>query len=91
MVRTRTHKLALRPTGQCELYDLREDPRELHNPSGDQSTRSVEEDLRARLLNWYVNTTGVSPIDKDPRNLPPYSPMPKFQTPNWQREYLDKS
>jgi choline-sulfatase len=87
MVRTRRHKFVLRPAGQCELYDFTEDARELHNLYGDQSTRSLEEDLRARLLNWYVNTTGVAPNDKDQRSAPPYIPTPNFRNPNWQRDY----
>jgi hypothetical protein len=68
-----------------------EDARELHNLYGDQKTRRVEGDLRARLLNWYVNTTGVAPTDKDQRSAPPYIPTPNFRNPNWQRDYLDKS
>jgi choline-sulfatase len=86
MVRTPNYKLVLRPAGQCELYDLREDARELYNLYGEQSTRSVEEDLRARLLNWYINTTGVAPPDKDQRGAPPYIPTPSFRNPNWQRD-----
>lgn len=32
--------------------------------------------MQNRLLSWYVNTTGVPPADKDPRDLPPFYPTP---------------
>jgi hypothetical protein len=28
-------------------------------------------------MNWYINTTGVPPTDRDPRPTPPYYPMPE--------------
>jgi hypothetical protein len=28
-------------------------------------------------MNWYINTTGVAPPDKDSRPTPPYYPTPE--------------
>lgn len=78
MVRTHSHKLILRPSGQSELYDYRQDPQELHNLYGEHSIRSVQEDLVRRLAVWYLNTSGIAPFDRDPRAAPPFMPMPAF-------------
>lgn len=78
MIRTRDYKLVLRPQGQSELYDYREDAHELHNRYGESSVASIQTDLERRLLEWYLTTTGIAPRDKDQRNLPPFYPTPKF-------------
>jgi hypothetical protein len=39
--------------------------------------RPVLAGAQARLMNWYINTTGVPPTDRDPRPTPPYYPMPE--------------
>ena len=69
-VRTLDHRLVYRPTGVCELYDMREDPRELHNCYDDPAYTTMRRDLEARLLRWTVQTSDVTPFDIDPRGLP---------------------
>jgi choline-sulfatase len=76
-VKTPRYTLIDRPGGQSELYDRAVDPRETHNLIDSHAHASVREALRDRLLNWYINTTGVPPTDKDPRALPPYYPTPE--------------
>jgi arylsulfatase A-like enzyme len=77
-VRTRTHKLIVRPNGQSELYDCARDPEMRHNLYGESSTGSVQAALQTRLLNWYINTSGIAPMDKDGRDPPPCYPTPSF-------------
>ncbi len=69
-MRTQTHRLVYRPTGQCELYDLQADPQELHNRYGDPTLRAAQQELEARLLHWLVETSDVTPFATDPRGLP---------------------
>jgi arylsulfatase A-like enzyme len=76
MVRTREHKLIIRPDGQNELYSYHDDPHERHNRYGDGKLAPVQSELQSNLLNWYITTTGIAPKDKDQRGLPPYSPTP---------------
>ena len=71
MIRTRTHKLTRRTTGQNELYDLKNDPQELHNLYDAPAHASVRQELEDRLLDWYVHTADVVPHNPDPRGLPP--------------------
>jgi choline-sulfatase len=49
MVRTHTHKLILRPSGQSELYAYKDDPNELHNLYGEASVATVQAELERRL------------------------------------------
>lgn len=77
-VRTRTHKLIVRPNGQSELYDCARDPALRQNLFGESSVASVQAALQTRLLNWYINTSGIAPMDKDGRDPPPYYPTPSF-------------
>lgn len=74
MIRTLDRKLIARPDGRSELYDLRKDPRELHNVYDDPSYRAAREELHARMLDWYVRTADVAPKKHDPRGFPPQSP-----------------
>lgn len=69
-IRTLDHKLILRPDGQSELYDLKKDPRELHNVFGSKLYSSHEDALRVRLLDWYVRTSDVAPKKQDRRGFP---------------------
>ncbi|GAB4454373.1 MAG: hypothetical protein OHK0029_08860 [Armatimonadaceae bacterium] len=71
MVRTPTHKLIRRVDGISELYDLENDPQELVNRYGEESFRMVQTDLEKRLLEWYIQTSDVTPFDTDPRQVPP--------------------
>jgi len=71
MIRTMTHKLIHRPLGVSELYDLTDDPQELHNIHDDTASLTVRRDLERRLLDWYVHTSDVVPWGENPRGLPP--------------------
>jgi arylsulfatase A-like enzyme len=66
-VRTARHKLIVRPNGQSELYDVGADPALANNLWDERSVREVQQDLQARLLNWYIDTSGVPPQERDPR------------------------
>ncbi len=70
MIRTLDYKLVARPDGQSEFYDLRKDPRELHNVYGERSYAARQEELHARLLDWYIRTADVAPKQHDPRGFP---------------------
>ena len=92
MVRTRTHKLIVRPQGQSELYSYDADPHERNNLFGDSSVSAVQAELQQKLLEHYIDTTGIAPFDKDSRNSPPFYPTNTDLTPpNWQETILDKA
>ena len=91
MVRTATHKLIVRPQGQGELYDSTADPQERHNLYGDSTLAAVQAALTQQLLDHYINTTGIAPMDKDSRDLPPFYPTPSAITPKqWGETILDR-
>jgi len=71
MIRTREWKLVRRTADVCELYDLRADPQELCNIYGDARYGAVRAELESRLLDWYLRTADVVPLDENPRGLPP--------------------
>ena len=70
-IRTVDFKMVLRPDGVNELYDLREDPRELHNVYGEQRYSRDLEQLRQQVMDWYIRTSDVAPMKHDPRGFPP--------------------
>lgn len=76
MIRTSKHKLIHRPQGGSELYSYEDDPQELKNRFSDRSLEAVRIELQQRLLEWYIDTTGIAPFDKDQRNTPPFYPTP---------------
>jgi arylsulfatase A-like enzyme len=69
-VRTSHYKYIVRPNDQSELYDCAHDPLEENNLFGDPAMRSVQAELQVRLTNWYVDTSGVPPPQRDPRGAP---------------------
>ncbi len=70
MVRTATHKLIRRSSGQHELYDLRQDPQELRNVYGSTGNAAVQNELEQTLLDWQLRTGDVTPHEVDPRGFP---------------------
>ncbi|MEO7144767.1 MAG: sulfatase-like hydrolase/transferase [Bryobacteraceae bacterium] len=70
MIHTGEYKLVLRPDGQGEFYDLKRDPRELHNVYGDRSYARPQESLHTQILDWYIRTADVAPKRHDPRGFP---------------------
>jgi len=77
-IATPDFKFVSRPGGQSELYDRKKDPLELRNLIDDRRFAGVREDMTRRLLDHYVTTTGVPPIERDGRDAPEYLPMPEF-------------
>ena len=63
-------KLTWRPDFESELYDLERDPLELHNVVDDSSYVSVKDELRGRILDWYVRTSDVAFHGAMPMELP---------------------
>jgi arylsulfatase len=56
MVQTDRYKYGYYVDGSAELYDLQEDPHEIHNLSGDPGYAAVENEMRGRLLvHWLRN------------------------------------
>jgi arylsulfatase A-like enzyme len=69
MIRNLTHKLVMRTSGENELYDLVKDPRECCNVYKDHHYSRVRSDLEAQLLQWYIHTADVVPLDEDYRGF----------------------
>lgn len=66
-VRTARHKYIARPNDQSELYDCSQDPLQRNNLFGQSSVRELQSALQARLMNWYIDTSGIAPPERDPR------------------------
>lgn len=67
MLRTKDWKLVSRVNGKDELYDLANDPKELHNLFGMPGTEAVTADLKAKQLLWLMQTADIVPYDYDNR------------------------
>lgn len=61
MVRTETHKLVFRETGDHELYNLQTDPWELDNRWDEYGCRAKREELQLLLLEHLTTTGGDYP------------------------------
>jgi arylsulfatase A-like enzyme len=72
-IRTLDYRLVRRPLGVSELYDLRADPRELHNVYGRPEHSRAQRDLEDRMLDWLIHTSDVVPLEEHPRGLPAVS------------------
>ncbi|MDY7041832.1 MAG: DUF4976 domain-containing protein, partial [Chloroflexota bacterium] len=57
MIRTREWKLVMRSAGKEELYDLQNDPQELHNRIDDPACTAIRIELGEQLLRWYIRTS----------------------------------
>ncbi|NVM18877.1 MAG: sulfatase-like hydrolase/transferase [Candidatus Lokiarchaeota archaeon] len=60
MIRTQLWKLILRDAGKEELYDLKNDPNELHNLIDSSVNVEIKNDLKEQLLRWYLRTSDNS-------------------------------
>lgn len=67
MCRTHRYKYVRRLYEQDELYDLQEDPYELHNRVDDPALSSVLAQLQQRLLDFFLETGDVVPHNPDSR------------------------
>jgi len=72
MIKNLTHKLVYRPTGVSELYDLRQDPRELQNVFSNAKYQQIRIDLFEKLASWLVQTGDVPPLRNDARGTPKF-------------------
>ena len=70
MIRTATHKLIRRPDDVSELYDLVRDPKEIVNHYGQPGYAKVQAELESRLLDWYIQTSDVTPFARQNRDYP---------------------
>jgi arylsulfatase A-like enzyme len=63
MVRARKWKYVHDPMGdRDELYDLANDPWELHNVVDAPAHRDVLSDMRVRLADWSIRTEDATPV-----------------------------
>jgi arylsulfatase A-like enzyme len=67
MCRTNDFKYIRRIYEEDELYDLKKDPREMNNLINDPHYSAVLQNLRERMLEWYMQTADVVPLDYDKR------------------------
>ena len=51
-----------KPRATAELYDLKNDPFELHNLAGNTSTRETEDTLRKALEVWMIHESDFLPL-----------------------------
>ncbi len=70
-IRTMDWKLIHRPREMSELYDLRNDPGELHNLWGRPEARQRQAELLGRLLDRLILTSDVIPFEQDGREWDP--------------------
>lgn len=57
MIRNHDWKLIIRSVGKEELYDMQNDPSELKNLIDDPALHNIQNELRQRLLYWYLRTS----------------------------------
>jgi arylsulfatase A-like enzyme len=89
-LKTTRYSFVARPGGQSELYDRSSDPGENQNLIDDRAHADILHALQGRLMSWYINTTGVPPPDKDPRETPPFYPTPELpRDPSAEARILD--
>ncbi len=67
MCRTSHYKYVRRLLEQDELYDLTADPAELHNRIDDPTLATAREELRNRMLTFFMETSDVVPHEVDRR------------------------
>lgn len=77
-VKTQQYTYISRPGGQSEFYDRARDPLETRNLIDSHTHAHVREALQTRLLNWYVDTSGVPAQSRDARDMPAYIPDEPF-------------
>lgn len=70
MLRSADHKFVYRTDDICELYNMKDDPREEQNLIHDPRHADLRRGMEERLLAFYHETADVTPADEDPRGLP---------------------
>jgi arylsulfatase A-like enzyme len=69
MCRTGRYKYVKRFYDEDELYDLEKDPGEVNNVISDPGYAGILQDLKERMLTWYMETCDVIPFEWDKRNF----------------------
>ena len=69
MIRSQKYKYVRRLYEQDEFYDLINDPEELNNKINDPEYKVEIYKLKEKLLNFYLETSDVVPVEHDERNL----------------------
>lgn len=77
-VKTTQFNFVARPNGQSELYERTNDRSETRNLIADKRYAPTVEKLQRRLMNWYINTSGVPDEKRDSRDMPTYDPTVPF-------------
>ena len=67
MIRSADYKYVKRLYERDELYDLQNDPWELHNVIDDPAYSDVRIELKEAMLEWYQRTCDAVPMDYDSR------------------------
>lgn len=67
MIRTKDYKYISRVNEADELYDLRCDPKELHNVISSPQYLSILLDMEKKLRLWLMRTTDIVPFNYDKR------------------------
>ena len=58
MIRSERYKLVeYLGTGEGQLFDLENDPEEVHDLWAANPTRAVRDELRQELMRWFVTST----------------------------------
>jgi len=76
MIRSHRWKCVRRLYDTDELYDLEQDPGEVHNLVGDPSLADVRQELTAAMADWFIATGDQVPIRWDLRH-------PRERHPEW--------
>lgn len=79
-VRTRQYTYIHRPQGGSEFYDRAVDPGETRNLVGTRAVAREQAALETRLLDWYINTSGVPRDTRNSRDVPAFTPPQAPQT-----------
>ena len=61
MMRTQRYKLTVRTDGDNELYDMEQDPSELHNLYQEPGMAGTVNELKSRMLTWLIGTSDTVP------------------------------
>lgn len=70
MCRTHDYKYVRRYyTGHNELFDLKKDPAEMRNVSGNPEYADIERGMETRLLDFFMHTGDVLPREADSRQV----------------------
>ncbi len=67
MIRTKQWKYVYAPEDTDELYDLQADPDTRHNLIENPDYDTKRDELRERLLRWFLHTGDTLSLDPDPR------------------------